>query len=159
MPNMETARMDLTRGMPWRFETRGKVTWSSMIWGLRPIHSVKTMTWFSERSGRASTGVFFMAMKPQTERASAAMSTRIRFRMEHEMMDSTMCPSSYPIAIKVLMIRDAMQTRSMEKIPGGCLRRRGSAKAIRCPCRDEGNKSRGYGIQVDRVSAQATACP
>ena len=40
--------------------------WSSISLGLRPIQSVKTITWFSERSGIASTGVLMTAWTPQT---------------------------------------------------------------------------------------------
>ena len=37
-----------------------------MIYEPRPIHSVKMITWFSDRSGMASTGVFFTAKTPYT---------------------------------------------------------------------------------------------
>ena len=39
--------------------------WSSISLGLRPIQSVKTITWFSDRSGIASTGVLMTAWTPQ----------------------------------------------------------------------------------------------
>ena len=42
------------------------MTWSSISWGLRPIQSVKTITWFSDRSGIASTGIVSMARTPAT---------------------------------------------------------------------------------------------
>ena len=47
--------LSVASGTPCSAVTRGKVTWSSTICGERPIHSVKTMTWFSERSGIASS--------------------------------------------------------------------------------------------------------
>jgi len=37
------------------------VIWSSISRGLRPIQSVNTIAWFSDRSGMASTGVLITA--------------------------------------------------------------------------------------------------
>ena len=50
--------------------------WSSISWGLRPIQSAKTITWFSERSGIASTGIVIMARAPPMPSAIAARMTR-----------------------------------------------------------------------------------
>ena len=57
MPNIDCALMAWTSGIPCSAVTSGNVTWSSTSLGERPIHSVKTMTWFSERSGIASKEV------------------------------------------------------------------------------------------------------
>ena len=50
-------RTAFTPPAPGACATADSVTWSSISRGLRPIQSVKTMTWFSLRSGIASTGV------------------------------------------------------------------------------------------------------
>src|SRR5262245_37755079 len=44
------------------------------------------MTWFSPRSGMASTGVSRVAYTPQTARAAAAASTRTRLRIDASMI-------------------------------------------------------------------------
>src|SRR3954470_22240109 len=46
------------------------------------------MTWFSDRSGMASTGIVNRARTPATPSASAARMTRNRFRIDHSMTDS-----------------------------------------------------------------------
>ncbi len=56
IPNIDVPRTFFTFGIPSRLLTSGYVTWSSMICGLRPVHSVNTITWFSDRSGIASIG-------------------------------------------------------------------------------------------------------
>src|SRR5207253_1002861 len=50
--------------------------------------SVNTITWFSERSGTASTGVRHMANSPPTLSAAANTSTRNRFLIENSMRRS-----------------------------------------------------------------------
>ena len=64
------------------------MTWSSISWGLRPIQSVKTITWFSDRSGIASTGMVISARTPAIPTASAARITRKRLRIDHSMIAS-----------------------------------------------------------------------
>jgi hypothetical protein len=44
MPNIENPRTSVTWGAAMSEDTMGYVTWSSTSVGLRPIHSVKTMT-------------------------------------------------------------------------------------------------------------------
>lgn len=53
---MDELRIDFTPGIPNRAVVKGYVIWSSMSCGDRPIHSVKTICWFSPISGMASTG-------------------------------------------------------------------------------------------------------
>ena len=69
-------RTTFTPASPWSFEESGYVTWSSISCGLRPIQSVKTITWFSDRSGIASTGIVSMARTPATASTSEARMTR-----------------------------------------------------------------------------------
>ncbi len=69
-------RTTFTPARPWRFTDSGYVTWSSISCGLRPIQSVKTITWFSERSGMASTGMVIRARAPANPSTSAARMTR-----------------------------------------------------------------------------------
>ena len=69
-------RTTLTPARPWSFDDSGYVTWSSISLGLRPIQSAKTITWFSDRSGIASTGIVSMARTPATASASEARITR-----------------------------------------------------------------------------------
>src|SRR5438874_7601964 len=58
--------------------------------GLRPIHSVETMTWTSEMSGTASSGVFVIAQMPQTVRTTVPVNTRNRFDAHQSMIVSIM---------------------------------------------------------------------
>ena len=53
----EEERTALMPARPWSLRDRGYVTWSSISRGERPIQSVNTITWFSDKSGIASTGV------------------------------------------------------------------------------------------------------
>src|SRR3954454_19484419 len=46
------------------------------------------MTWFSDRSGIASTGMVIRARKPATPSMSEARITRKRLRIDHSMIDS-----------------------------------------------------------------------
>ena len=55
IPNIEKPRTSVTCGAATNDDTIGYVTWSSTSVGLRPIHSVKTITWGSDRSGMASS--------------------------------------------------------------------------------------------------------
>src|SRR4051794_21490107 len=83
-------RTTFTPASPCRLTESGYVTWSSISCGLRPIQSVKTITWFSDRSGIASTGIVIIARVPATPSASAARITRYRLRIDHSMIDSIM---------------------------------------------------------------------
>src|SRR5438093_506322 len=67
MPKSVKPRTALTRGVEISALTIGYVIWSSMRSGLRPIHSVETITCTSEMSGTASSGVLVMAQMPHTE--------------------------------------------------------------------------------------------
>src|SRR3954463_1283546 len=81
-------RTTLTPARPCKLTDRGNVTWSSISWGLRPIQSVKTITWFSDRSGIASTGMVNRARYPATPTIKAARMTRNRLRIDHSMIAS-----------------------------------------------------------------------
>ena len=100
-------RTTFTPASPWSFDDSGYVTWSSISWGLRPIQSAKTMTWFSDRSGMASTGIVIMARTPAIAIASEARMTRYRLRIDHSMIDSIMAlaPSgSVPMGDRVRLV-------------------------------------------------------
>src|SRR4029453_8362226 len=56
-----------------------------MSCGLRPIQSAKTMTWFSDKSGIASTGVCNVAYSPPTATPSQMRITSQRFRTLNSM--------------------------------------------------------------------------
>src|SRR4051794_31682492 len=62
--------------------------------GLRPIHSVKTITWGSERSGMASSFTRRMAATDPTRAKATASSTRSRLRAQSSMIFSTMAASA-----------------------------------------------------------------
>ena len=66
------------------------MTWSSISRGLRPIQSVKTITWFSLRSGIASIGVLSIAKMPAIVSAAVRISTRKRLRIDSSMIFSIM---------------------------------------------------------------------
>src|SRR6185503_6409009 len=84
-PNIEFARTVLTPASPCRFTESGYVTWSSTSWGLRPGQSANTITWFSLKSGIASTGVRYTARMPHATAKSTAHATRNRLRRDHSM--------------------------------------------------------------------------
>src|SRR3954449_11639573 len=88
--NSEDDRSVLTPANPWSLSESGYVTWSSISCGLRPIQSVKTMTWFSLKSGIASTGVLTTAYTPHAVTTSVAMITMKRLRIEYSMIFSIM---------------------------------------------------------------------
>src|SRR5207244_1368752 len=79
MPKSVKPRTDLTRGVEINDVTMGYVIWSSIRSGLRPIHSVATITWTSEISGTASSGVFVIAQMPHTVTMTVPLKTRKRF--------------------------------------------------------------------------------
>src|SRR5207247_10716503 len=64
-----------------------------MMSGLRPIHSVETMTWTSEISGTASSGVCLIAQMPHNVRITVPVNTRNRFEAHQSMMRSIMMPA------------------------------------------------------------------
>src|SRR6185295_9064919 len=96
IPNIEKPRTSVTWGVPISFETMGYVTWSSTRVGLRPIHSVKTITWGSERSGMASRRVRLMATAEPTRAKPTPNNTSKRLRAQSSMIFSTMGVSSAP---------------------------------------------------------------
>src|SRR3954453_3163911 len=79
-------RTTFTPASPCRLTESGYVTWSSISCGLRPIQSVKTITWFSDRSGIASTGVCNSAYKPQIAIPAHARITSHRLRTENSII-------------------------------------------------------------------------
>src|SRR5580704_17012773 len=58
--------------------------------GLRPIHSVETITWTSEISGTASSGVHVIARMPHTVRMTVPVNTRNRLAAHQSMIRSIM---------------------------------------------------------------------
>ena len=72
------------------------MTWSSISCGLRPIQSVKTITWFSDRSGIASSGNSASRDARDPDQYQPRI-TRKRLRIDHSMIDSIMeaCSSTY----------------------------------------------------------------
>src|SRR3954453_21157432 len=83
-------RTAFTPPRPCSLRESGYGTWSSISRGLRPGQSVKTMTWFSPRSGTASTGVSRTAYTPNTVRAAATRRTTNRFRTDSSIRRSIM---------------------------------------------------------------------
>src|SRR6266478_1516382 len=84
-PNADEERTTRTPGKPWRLTVSGYVIWSSTSWGERPVQSVKTMTWLSERSGIASMGVVRSAQYPQPASRAKEAITRKRFLSDTSM--------------------------------------------------------------------------
>src|SRR5688572_17342920 len=70
--------------------------------GLRPAHSVDTMTCTSEMSGTASTGVAVIAQMPHTVRITVPVNTRNRLRAQASTMRSIMRSSADPIRSALL---------------------------------------------------------
>src|SRR5882672_11910405 len=89
-PNADEDRTTRTPGKPWRLTVSGYVIWSSTSCGDRPVQSVKTITWLSERSGIASIGVVSSAQYPQPPTSRKKATTRNRFRNDSSMSRSIM---------------------------------------------------------------------
>src|SRR5258707_207597 len=83
-----------------------------MMSGLRPIHSVETITWVSERSGIASRGVFRKARMPRAAVTRTTDTVRTRFRAHHAIQRSIIDPLPF------LRRRLEAALRSDQKIPG-----------------------------------------
>src|SRR4051812_28453372 len=90
-------RTAFTPASPCNCTLSGYVICSSMSCGLRPIQSANTITWFSDRSGIASTGVCSTAYSPQTATPAQAMSTIHRLRTENSMIRAIMCAHSVDV--------------------------------------------------------------
>src|SRR5213593_458750 len=88
MPKSVKPRTALTCGVEISALTIGYVIWSSIRSGLRPIHSVETITCTSEMSGTASSGVRVIAQMPQAVRITVPVNTRNRFEAHQSMVRS-----------------------------------------------------------------------
>src|SRR5437016_10697215 len=88
IPKSVNPRTALTCGVEIKADTIGYVIWSSMRSGLRPIHSVETITWTSEMSGTASSGVLVMAHMPHSVRITVPVNTRNRLEAHQSMVFS-----------------------------------------------------------------------
>src|SRR5258705_12398644 len=86
MPKSVNPRTVRTRGADSSEVTMGYVTWSSMMSGLRPIHSVETMTCTSEMSGTASSGVAVIAQMPHSVSTIVPVNTRKRLPAHQSMI-------------------------------------------------------------------------
>src|SRR5215475_8557257 len=64
--------------------------------GLRPIHSVNTMTCGSDRSGMASSFIFLIDTSDATSAKPTPSRTRRRLRAQNSMIFSTMIASLLP---------------------------------------------------------------
>src|ERR1700680_4891088 len=73
--------------------------------GLRPIHSVDTITWTSEISGTASSGVRVIAQVPHTVRMTVPVNTRYRLAAHPSMMRSIMTVRSVARRLSGLLRR------------------------------------------------------
>src|ERR1700719_1317434 len=71
--------------------------------GLRPIHSVDTITWTSEISGTASSGVRVIAQMPHTVRMTVPVNTRNRLPAHQSMIRSIMIVAPSLAASQVLL--------------------------------------------------------
>src|SRR5437588_8255597 len=61
-----------------------------MISGLRPIHSVETITWTSEMSGTASSGVAVIAQMPHRVSTTVPVKTRKRLPVHQSIVRAIM---------------------------------------------------------------------
>src|SRR3954465_10103577 len=90
-PKSVNPRTVLTFGAEISALTIGYVTWSSIRSGLRPIQSVDTITWTSEMSGTASSGVAVAAHTPHAVSTSVPVKTRNRLRAHHSISRPNIC--------------------------------------------------------------------
>src|ERR1700692_2450772 len=95
MPKTVNPRTAMTLGVEINAMTIGYVILYSMRSGLRPIHSVDTITCTSEISGTASSGVRVIAQMPHTVRMTVPVNTRNRLAAHQSMIRSimTLAPS------------------------------------------------------------------
>src|SRR6266571_1456545 len=110
MPKSVKPRTALTCGVEISALTIGYVIWSSMRSGLRPIHSVETITCTSEISGTASSGVLVMAQMPHTVTMTVPVNTRNRLDAHQSMIRSIM----------LLLPRDHRELLGSEALPASC---------------------------------------
>src|SRR5205814_3249747 len=85
--------------------------------GLRPIHSVETITWTSEISGTASSGVRVMAQIPDNVRTTVPVKTRNRFDAHQSIIFSIIIwlsqgPTPATCASRPLVARQWLRQRS-----------------------------------------------
>src|SRR4029077_15511567 len=87
--------------------------------GLRPIHSVETITWTSEISGTASSGVRVIAQMPHTVRITVPVNTRNRLAAHQSMIRSIMRSSQDSACHSSLVEspRDYRQLLGSEALP------------------------------------------
>src|SRR5713101_9900268 len=90
-PKAEEERTTRTPGNPCRLTVNGYVIWSSISCGERPIQSVKTITWLSDKSGMASIGVVSKAQYPHPPNRRKPIITRNRLRSAASMSQWIMC--------------------------------------------------------------------
>src|SRR5947199_10537929 len=72
--------------------------------GLRPIHSVDTITCTSEMSGTASSGVLVIAHAPQSATTSVPVNTRKRLDAHQSMIRSIMVRLSHSTPLLVVAL-------------------------------------------------------
>src|SRR5438552_13662995 len=108
IPKSVNPRTALTCGVEIKADTIGYVIWSSMRSGLRPIHSVDTITCTSEISGTASSGVFVMAQMPHSVSTTMPVKTRNRLDVHQSIIRSIMTSAS---------ARDHRQLLGSEALP------------------------------------------
>src|SRR5215471_13620711 len=86
--------------------------------GLRPIHSVKTMTCGSDRSGIASSFIFLIDTSDATRAKPTPSRTSRRLRAQNSMIFSTM---ALPLLPRGLPLDRGPQTafRVAQEVPGG----------------------------------------
>src|SRR5713226_8202770 len=103
MPKSVNPRTALTFGVEIKALTIGYVIWSSMRSGLRPIHSVDTITCTSEISGTASSGVRVIAQMPHTVTMTVPVNTRNRLAAHQSMIRSIITIASLDAASSQLL--------------------------------------------------------
>src|SRR5690349_21637081 len=117
---MLSPRTYRTPGAPRSAVTMGYVTWSSTMSALRPIHSVEMITWVSESSGIASSGVLRKALRPKPAATRMAATVSARFRAHLPMRRSIIAPSPLrPVRLEPALGRDQEVPRGHDGLAGG----------------------------------------
>src|ERR1700693_3825821 len=104
---MVCARTALTCGAASNVVTIGYVTWSSMMSGGSPAQGTCTITWTSEMSGRASSGIFLSDQMPARTSSKVPVKTRNRLLAHQSITREIMATFPFVFGTQFLGCKDS----------------------------------------------------
>src|SRR5712691_3219346 len=128
-PKAEEERTTRTPGNPCRLTVNGYVIWSSISCGERPIQSVKTITWLSDKSGISSIGVVSKAQYPHPPNSKKPIITRNRLRSAASMSQWIM--RAFPLLRATPAPAETHHGWALRRDHGTAARRRAARSSLR----------------------------